>query len=135
MDDKLKPDLKVNSPQKGALVGDEAVYGVDSPVETDVNAGSETAMRVAERRPDADTVLVHETAVVLDRVVTDPSSPEAVQIPDAGRGDLNLPIHALAGASTADERIAEDGGKAEQISDEDRQAALARGETVGFKSV
>ncbi len=134
MADNLKPDLEVTVPQKGALVGDEAVLGVDSPVESEVYTDSVEAMTVAERSPDADKVLVHEVAVTLDRVITDPSSPEAVQIPDAGRGDLTLPIHSLA-APTADEKIAEDGGKAEQISDEDRAAAIARGETVGFKNL
>lgn len=51
---------------------------------------------VQPREPDADVAQVHEVVVQTDEVITDPSDPQAVQIPEAGRGDSSLPIHALA---------------------------------------
>ena len=79
--------------QEGALVGDDAI----EVREASVNVVAEQVP--AQVTPDAglpvNTVAVHETAVYTDEVITDPSSPLAVQIPDAGRGSLDLPIHAL----------------------------------------
>src|SRR5688572_22181786 len=54
-----------------------------------------------------DTVKVSETYVALDEVITDPSSPLAVQIPDAGRGSLDLPIHQLTKVGSAEQQFAE----------------------------
>jgi len=82
-----------------ALVGDEAVYGAHEPVEAEVVTESQTAQVMPKERFSAtveDEVPVHETYVQMDRVILDPSSPEAVPIPDAGIGFLDLPIHALA---------------------------------------
>lgn len=130
------PKLEVNAPQEGALVGDEAVFGVDSPVETEVYTDTRDAQVVAERAPDADQVYVHEVSVQLDRFVTDPSSPEAVQIPDAGRGSLELPIHALDAGSPEDRLAgASKGKRGTPVSQEDREKAAAEGRTVGFESV
>ena len=80
--------------QEGALIGDE---NIPAPAEASVQVLDTTvpAQVVAEAGPPVDVVVVHETAVRVDEVITDPSSPLAVQIPDAGRGNLELPIHAL----------------------------------------
>ncbi len=78
------------------------------------------AQVVQPRDPDADKVQVHEVAVTLDRVITDPSAPDAVQVPDAGRSPLDedgLPIHAL-DAKTPEEELASSGRKAPAKSDD-----------------
>lgn len=77
-----------------AQIGDENLAPVHE-VEVDVNKGAVPAQVAAPETTAIDEVYVHETSVELDRVITDPSSPEAVQIPDAGRGTLDLPIHGL----------------------------------------
>jgi hypothetical protein len=81
--------------QEGALVGDE---NQPEPREAsvDVNQGAVPAQVSPPRAAESETVPVLEVAVKLDEPVLDPSSPEAVQVPDAGRGSLDLPIHALA---------------------------------------
>lgn len=89
------PEAPVVVSQDGALVGDEAVRGSTHKVEPQVNTESVPAQVAADRDAPASTVPVHETVVHTDRVITDPSSPEAVQIPDAGRGNASLPIHGL----------------------------------------
>lgn len=95
MADEITTTAPAVTSQKGALVGDD---NVASPVDVAprVYATEAPAQVTATREPDSDTVQVHEVAVATDKVITDPSSPEAVQIPDAGRGSLDLPIHALA---------------------------------------
>lgn len=80
--------------QAGALVGDENQPAPREP-EVIVNDTPVPAQVVAEAGPPVKEVVVHETAVSTDEVITDPSSPLAVQVPDAGRGSLGLPIHAL----------------------------------------
>lgn len=87
--------------QKGALVGDD---NVSPPREPDFNVNQESvpAQVAPARQPESKTVEAHEVIVKLDEVITDPSSPEAVQIPDAGRGFLDLPIHAVAGERPED---------------------------------
>lgn len=91
-------DKSVDKPQVAAAanaqVGDENLAPVHE-VEVDVNKDSVPAQVAATDVKPVETVQVHETNVKLDRVITDPSSPEAVQIPDAGRGSLDLPIHGL----------------------------------------
>ncbi len=47
------------------------------------------------RDPDADKVRVHEVSVSLDRVITDPSADDAVQVPEEGQGSTVLPAHSL----------------------------------------
>jgi hypothetical protein len=92
--------------QEGALVGDENQPDAREP-EVYVNQDSVTAQVAPERQAPADNVPVHEVQVTLDEVILDPSAPEAVQVPDAGRGFLDLPIHALANGSP--EKRFEDG--------------------------
>lgn len=79
---------------ENALVGDDA-QPEPREVEVDVNTDSVPAQVAAPETKPVTESYVHETFVVMDEVVLDPSSPEAVQIPDAGRGSLDLPIHAL----------------------------------------
>lgn len=88
--------------QKGALVGDEAVQKAAHDASPQVVETEVDAQVMAKREPEASKVAVQETFVAMDRVITDPSSPEAVQIPDAGRGSLGLPIHSLSGERVED---------------------------------
>lgn len=89
-----------------ATVGDEAVNA--HVREVDVNTVKEDvpAQVVAKPIDASATVPVHEVSVTLDTVITDPSDPLAVQIPDAGRGFLDLPIHAL-DAPTPEQALAD----------------------------
>lgn len=96
-------DVKLPTPRLGvvgeALVGDEAVREAGTRPEAEVVQEDQPAQKMPKERFSADaddSVPVHETYVQMDRVILDPSSPEAVQIPDAGIGFLDLPIHALA---------------------------------------
>ena len=102
----IAPEAPEVVAQEGALIGDENQPEPREPQVT-VNQGSEVAQVAPERQAPADSVPVHEVSVTLDEVVLDPSSPEAVQVPDAGRGFLDLPIHDLA-KGTAEQRF-EDG--------------------------
>jgi hypothetical protein len=86
---------------ENAQIGDENLAPVHE-VEVDVNKDSVPAQVAAPETKPVTEVYVHETSVKLDRVILDPSSPEAVQIPDAGRGDLSLPIHDLDRGSVED---------------------------------
>lgn len=81
--------------QKNTLVGDEAVAAVETPFAVDDTDTTVKAQVSPPRAPESDKVAVREVFVVTDKFVLDPSSPEAVQIPDAGRGSLDLPIHGL----------------------------------------
>ncbi len=87
--------------QKGATIGDENM----APREPTYQVTEEKVdAQVSPPRQDAAAkVDVHEVFVQVDEVITDPSSPLAVQIPDAGRGFLDLPIHALANGSPEDQ--------------------------------
>lgn len=122
--------LEPTAPQKGATVGDEAVNDVDHPSEVEVNVGTTTAQVVAERDPDSDKVIVSEVRMTLDKVITDPSDPLAVQIPDAGVGSLSLPIHSLAG-KTPEDVFAAEAGETTEVTDEHRKQAAAEGRTAG----
>lgn len=87
--------------QEAKTVGDENLPEPREP-QADVRK-EEVAAQVAQpREADRSTVSVHETVVTTDEVITDPASPLAVQVPDAGRGDSSLPIHALAGERVED---------------------------------
>lgn len=79
--------------QKGAQVGDENLAPAEAPQHVVVN--EEQDARVTPEREAPAATQTYETHVVMDRVVTDPSSPEAVQVPDAGRGEINLPAYHL----------------------------------------
>lgn len=107
------PELNPVVSQEGALVGDEAVNEHVHEVKPDVVKEAVDAQVAAKPEPAAPKVNVHETSVELDTVITDPSSPLAVQIPDAGRGSLDLPIHAL-DAPTVEEVFAKDAGEVEE---------------------
>lgn len=96
--------------QKGALVGDDQQPD-PRPVEPEVVNEAVPAQVAATPGVAPDEVFVHEVRVALDEVITDPSSPEAVQIPDAGRGFLDLPIHRL-GEPTPEEKFASDSADA-----------------------
>lgn len=77
--------------QKSKLVGDE---NQPDPVAVDPTVTDEkVAAQVAPaREKDAAKVSVDEVVVHTDEVITDPSDPKAVQVPDAGRGDASTPI-------------------------------------------
>ena len=81
-----------------AQIGDDNVAGVN-PIEVTVVNEDVPAQVTGAAAVPVETVRVHETHVTTDRVILDPNSPEAVQIPDAGRGGLDLPIHALSNPS------------------------------------
>lgn len=102
----LAPEAPQVVSQEGALVGDENQPD-PREVEVYVNKDSVTAQVSPPREDPAPSVPVHEVQVTLDEVILDPSAPEAVQVPDAGRGFLDLPIHALANG-TPEQRF-EDG--------------------------
>lgn len=73
--------------------------------------------QVAQPREDAvDKVNVHEVVVHTDTVITDTSDPLAVQIPDAGRGTLDLPIFGL-NAPTVEQVFAEHASKSDDSDD------------------
>lgn len=90
-----------------ALIGDDNLKPRDPEVEQ-INE-SVPAQVMGKDVVPVDTVKVTETRVALDEVITDPSSPLAVQIPDAGRGSLNLPIHRLAAPKPEDVFAADTG--------------------------
>jgi hypothetical protein len=98
MADEITPPVPEVHTQAGAQVGDENVAPPREP-EVEVVNEQVDAQVAGTLEPAPSKVNVHETHVELDKVITDPSSPEAVQIPDAGRGFLDLPIHALASGS------------------------------------
>lgn len=67
----------------------------ESPVkdaEVKVESNNAKAQVKAEGPKPVQHVTVHETHVKVDEVVTDPSSPLAVQVPPAGRGNALTPI-------------------------------------------
>jgi hypothetical protein len=99
MADTTPPQTEVVA-QEAKTVGDDNLK-VREP-DTQVNAEQVAAQVAQPREGDADKVNVHETSVTTDTVITDTSDPLAVQVPDAGRGSLDLPIHALSGPVVED---------------------------------
>lgn len=91
--DDIKPDLPEVVAQEAKTVGDENLEAREPSVE--VNKDSVPAQVSGKPEAPADTVKVHEVFVTTDTVITDTSDPLAVQVPDAGRGTLDLPIHGL----------------------------------------
>jgi hypothetical protein len=85
------PEMPMVSAQEAKTIGDSEAY----VIEPSINQSEVPAMVVQAREPDSDVVHVHEVMIATDQVITDPSSPLAVQIPDAGRGSLDLPMHQL----------------------------------------
>lgn len=91
--------------QESKTVGDEAVAAAEGRgVQVEVQKDEVAAQVAQPRESDPATVAVHEVSVQTDEVITDPSSPLAVQVPDAGRGTLDLPIHRL-NEPTVEERF------------------------------
>lgn len=105
--------------QEQKQVGDETQN--DRSVAPEVNTEAVPAQVAQPREADADQVPVHETSVKLDEVITDPSDPRAVQVPDEGRGDAGVPIHAL-GQPTPEEVFA---SEADEPKDEEPREAPA----------
>lgn len=105
MADEITPDVPAVTAQEAKTVGDENIEVREVPVE--VNKDQVDAQVVQPREGDADQVNVHEVSIALDEVITDPSSPLAVQIPDAGRGSLDLPTHRLADGTVEEKFRAE----------------------------
>lgn len=94
MTDEIKtpaqPEIVAQEPK---VVGDENVEVAEASISVNTDA---VPAQVSQPREDAAAeVPVHEVYVATDEVITDTSDPLAVQIPDAGRGSLDLPIHAL----------------------------------------
>lgn len=111
MAENTQPELRDPVAQDSKLVGDSAVNSETHEVTPEVTVEQVDA-QVAPERQAADTkVNVHETVVATDVVITDPSSPLAVQVPDAGRGSLELPAHALS-APTPEQAFADAAPKA-----------------------
>ena len=84
--------------QYGALVGDAAIAaGHVNDLTPTILKEDAPAQTTGVAAPEVDVVKVHETFVSMDQVITDPHSPQAVQMPDAGIGSTDLPIHGLGG--------------------------------------
>lgn len=129
MADELTPKLPTVVSQEGALVGDENLPDAREP-DVAVEQRQDKAQVVAKPEPASPVVEVYEVAVTTDTVITDPSDPLAVQVPDAGRGSLLLPIHQFVGARTVEEIFAEEAGSEEEpASDEERADAASKGTT------
>lgn len=120
-DENTTPVLPTVTSQKGATIGDE---NLPEPREADVavEQRQDKAQVVAKPEPAPSKVEVYEVAVTTDTVITDPSDPLAVQIPDAGRGSLLLPIHQFVGAEHVEDVFARD-GQAPEESDEASETA------------
>ena len=112
-DNDVTPRLPEVAVAENALVGDEAVQAAATQPEFEVNTDAVPAQTTGKPAEAVQEVYVHESRVALDKVITDPHSPEAVQIPDAGRGSLVLPIHGLA-APTVEEVFAKEASKVEE---------------------
>lgn len=110
----ITPDTPAVVAQEAKVVGDDNLEPREPTVE--VNKDQVDAQVAQPREGDNDKVNVHEVTVATDTVITDPSDPLAVQVPDAGRGSLDLPIHRL------DAPVVEDvfSGKAEAPVEETR---------------
>lgn len=104
------PDVVAQEPK---LVGDDETQAEVHEVKPEVEREPVAAQVAQPRESDRDKVDVHETSVKLDRVITDTSDPLAVQVPDAGRGSLDLPIHRL-DAPTVEEVFAEEAASVEE---------------------
>lgn len=89
----IVPSMPTITAQESKTVGDDEMEARAADI--GVTKEEVPAQVMQPREGDSDTVHVHEVYVVTDEIITDPSSPLAVQIPDAGRGTLDLPIHRL----------------------------------------
>lgn len=103
--------------QDAKLVGDEEVQAEVREPTQEVEKEPVAAQASPDREKPSSEVPVHETRVKLDEVITDPSSPLAVQVPDAGRGSLDLPIHQL-GEPRPEDVFASEASEADESEDE-----------------
>lgn len=108
----MADENKIAAPEPQEVVAQEAKQVGDEvagprEVAPEVNTESVPAQVAQPRESDPKTVPVHETVVATDEVITDPSDPRAVQVPDAGRGDASVPIHGL-GNPTPEQVFAEE---------------------------
>jgi hypothetical protein len=89
----------------------------ESPVNAEVNTEAVPAQVTGPPSEAVTEVPVHETHVVTDRVITDPSDPLAVQVPPEGRGNSLTPIGRtfVDGSETPEESLAR---KAKEAEDE-----------------
>lgn len=113
--------------QESKTVGDDNLEAREPTAQV---TSETTAAQVSPPREDAAAeVPVHEVYVATDTVITDPSDPLAVQVPDAGRGDASLPIHDLAGP-TVEQVFADTASEESTPSNEEREQARVTGTTV-----
>jgi hypothetical protein len=86
--------LNLVAAPEGALIGDE---NIPPAGDVDVQTVNRDVPAQVTGKPavTVETVKESGTFVRLDEVITDPNDPRGVQIPDAGRGSLDLPFHRL----------------------------------------
>jgi hypothetical protein len=108
------PKLTDPSAAENALVGDDEVYGARYEPEPEVVQEDVQAQLPAEPAKPAETVPVNEFYLQMDQVVLDPSSPEAVQIPDAGRGEL-YDANSIYSAGGVEDRFGSDEGPTDSV--------------------
>ena len=116
--DAPKADTLLNpvSAPANALIGDENIPAAgDVDIQT-VNRDVPAQVMSKEPVVDADTVKESATFVRLDEVITDTNDPRGVQIPDAGRGSLDLPFHRL--TSPRPEAVFSGDAEADTVHDE-----------------
>lgn len=128
MADETLPKAPPVAAPKNAIIGDE---NLPEPRDFDTEVVDEQVAAQVTGKPAVDPtkVNVYEVSVTTDTVITDPNSPLAVQVPDAGRGDLLLPIHRHVNARRVEDIFAEQASEEAEISDEDRAKAGAAGQT------
>lgn len=115
-DENVTPDLPGVAAPENAVIGDDGLEVREATVE--VVKEDQPAQVTGPPAKPVDTVRVHEVSIVLDEVITDPSHPLAVQVPDAGRGSLDLPIHALSG-QTVEEFFIDSAPKVEEADNDE----------------
>lgn len=91
----------------------------ESPVEANVNTDAVPAQVTGPAAEPVREVAVHETRVVTDKVITDPSDPLAVQVPPEGKGNALTPIGRTfeEGSKTPEEVFAESADEPERTAD------------------
>jgi hypothetical protein len=123
------PALPPVAAPENAAIGDENIPAADGFQNIEVNDEAAVVPRTGPDYKVHGEVPVFEVHVQTDRVITDPNDPLAVQVPDAGRGDARLPIHAHVNARTVEEIFSEQASESADVSAEDRAKASADGVT------